>query len=172
MKALKNAVGIIVLAAGLASVGAAVACTDAPVLDRATLSGDDWRLLSQVLRVEEADLKASLGELRYAEYPVDSPEGIVRCIYAETNMTCSNGVAVCALILYDGTRQPRVVLDAAVHEFETLATATNGWPDVALTAASSDGNVYYSVWSYRDDAYEQDSSVVKCSWAQDQCPET
>jgi hypothetical protein len=170
MNAIKTLCGMTALATGFFA-SAAAACTDAPVLERTTMSAAQWATASAVLQVETQDLKGSAGDFHAAQYPTASGTAELQCLYAETSVTCSNGVSVCALILFvDEGGAPRVVLDAAVNKAEVLPSTTNGWPDVALTAASSDGNVYTSVWSYGGDTYQEDSSVVTCSWSQNTCP--
>jgi len=71
--------------------------------------------------------------VRVAKCDLNGEAPLETVIFAETRLTCSLGIVVCAFIVIAASPDgPRVVLDAAAHKLRIADTVQNGWRDLIL----------------------------------------
>jgi len=78
-------------------------------------------------------------------------------VHVVRSLTCSNGLAACAILVYEGPPDRRIVARFQGHEARASQKRTNGWRDLIFTIARHDG-VFEHVYAYNGTEYEERSS--------------
>lgn len=78
-------------------------------------------------------------------------------VHVVRSQTCSNGLAACAFLVYEGPPNRRIVARLTGHYARAADTRTNGWRDLIITYAKRTG-IFEYVYAYDGTTYVERSS--------------
>ncbi|MFQ5567865.1 MAG: hypothetical protein ACE5EU_16055 [Paracoccaceae bacterium] len=149
---------LLILVAGLLAGTAARACSEP---DGAITGWGPADPLTQTQRklvfealyldgLDAAEAAAFWPGVRIASCDLDADRVPETVVFAETQMTCSLGIVVCAILVVGAPEgSPRVLLEASGHELLIADTRSAGWLDLivrvntrSLSVARFDGERY------------------------------
>ena len=125
-----------------------------------TLSGKAVSFLAETLDIDGEALSAHRSDAYLANIDLDGDGKSEHAVQLVTPLTCSNGAAVCAWVIYQGPPGRRAVLSTAAHNFRALPERTNGWRDLMFESRGA-GGVIADTYAYDGTMYQlRDSTTL------------
>jgi len=134
-----------------ATAASAGVCPDGAVAALDTLPADVMADLETAVGVPFAELAQAHGAVTMTELTL-SDTTATYCVDFNTSMTCSNGIAVCAIGVVAPAQHPSVLLMEAAHGLTT--TQGDDWAGITLSVDRADG-VTTSLYDYCDGIYAE-----------------
>ncbi len=117
-----------------------------------TLSSGAITFLADTLALDGTALTPHRSAAYLADIDLDGDGRREHAVQLVTPLTCSNGAAVCAWVVYQGPPGRRAVLSTAAHNFRVLPEHTNGWRDLMFESRGR-GGVIADTYAYDGTTY-------------------
>lgn len=126
---------------------------DAQSVRSVTLSGTAVSFLADTLDLDDEALAPHRSDAYLANIDLDGDGNREHAVQLVTPLTCSNGAAICAWVIYQGPPERRAVLSTAAHNFRALPERTNGWRDLVFESRGR-GGIIADTYAYDGNAYQ------------------
>jgi hypothetical protein len=131
------------------------ACTGGREMALSELDATTWQQIETMASASRAEIEV-YGSITAIAWDLDGNGAEEICILAASSLTCSNGVAVCMMLVLGDTAERRMLLDTATHILKPGETDAAGWQGLRALSYQLPGTPdLLEYFTYHDGRYQR-----------------